>query len=89
MQLWFWIWLGLVLKLPVLWLCWFVYKTINDTPEHVLGDDDGGQPVEVVYGQGPRSRGPQGGLSSSAFGERRKDPGHDEAAKKRPRIHAK
>lgn len=78
-----------MLKLPVLWLCWFVYKTINDTPEQVLGEDDGGQPVAVVYGQGPRNRGPQGGLSASARGERRKDPGHDEASKKRPRIHAR
>lgn len=89
MQLWFWIWLGLVLKLPVLWLCWFVYKTINEMPEQVLGDDDDGQPVELVYGQGPRNRGPSGGLAGSAHVERRKDPGHDEASKKRSRVHAK
>lgn len=89
MQLWFWIWLGIVLKLPVLWLCWFVYKTIRDVPEQVLGDDDGGQPVTVVYGQGPRNRGPGGGLPKRSRGERRKDPGHDKADEKRSNIHAK
>lgn len=81
-QLWFWIWLGLVLKLPVVWLCWFVYKTINDVPEQVLGEDDGGQPVAVVYGQGPRTRGPNGGLPLFGNVARRKDVGHDENANK-------
>lgn len=88
MQLWFWIWLGIVLKLPVLWTCWFVYKTIKDVPEQVLGDDDGGQSVTVVYGPGPRNRDPKGGLPLRARSARRKDHGHDQAGQKRSNIHA-
>lgn len=78
MQLWFWIWLGVVLKLPVVWTCWFVYKTIQDVPEQVLGEEDGGQEVKVVFDQGPRTRGPGGGSAVAVAPARRGDPGHVE-----------
>lgn len=88
MQLWFWIWLGIILKLPVLWTCWYVYKTIKDVPEQVLGDDDGGQEVKVVFDPGPRTRGPGGGLGATVKSGRRGDPGHEETpAKTHPQDH--
>ena len=86
MQILFWIWLGLVLKLPVVGICWLVYHVANDTPDQVLDDEDGGSPV--TYVQGPRLRGPQDGRTPFKRGPRRGNSGHDEAAKERRPSHA-
>lgn len=81
MQLAMWIFFGIVLKIPVIWLCWFVWRAATDVPdEHVLGDGkgDGGS----GFSPGPRKRGPLGGLSTSVKPQRRGNPGHDELAQK-------
>jgi hypothetical protein len=85
-QVLFWVWLGLVLKLPVIGLCWFLYKVANDTPDQVVGDgDDGGS---AVYAQGPRSRGPHDGPPRHPRSARRGDSGHQEAVREKRPDHA-
>ena len=81
MQVLFWIWLVVVLKIPVVGMCWFIYHVVNDTPDQVIGDDEGGSGVR--FEQGPRVRGPQEGRTPFKRGPRRGDSGHKEAAKKR------
>jgi hypothetical protein len=78
-------WLLVLVKTPLLWVGWYIYKAVTDVPEQVLGEDDGGDPVRVTYGQGPRTRGPRGGLPIAARAPRRGDAGHDESATERPR----
>lgn len=70
------------LKLPVFWLCWYIYKVIQDVPDQVVGEDNGGQPVSVVYADGPRKRGPHGSPRLSERSARRGDKGHDESTEK-------
>lgn len=78
MQIAFWIFLGVILKLPVIGLCYFIYRVANDVPEPVLGNDDGGS--SVVYAQGPRLRGPKDGRPSLARRARRANAGHNDGA---------
>lgn len=80
MQWYFWIWMGLVLKIPVVWLCWFVYKVASDQPEQTIGDGEGGDGVR--FDPGPRKRGPNDGRSPWQRTPRRGDSGHDEHGKK-------
>jgi hypothetical protein len=77
MQILFWIWLGIVLKIPVVAMCVFIYRVVNDTPDQVIGDDEGGSGVR--FEQGPRVRGPQDGRTPFKRGPRRGNYGHDEA----------
>jgi hypothetical protein len=86
MQIAFWIFLGLVLKLPVVGMCYLIYRVANDAPEQILGDDEGGS--KIVYEQGPRLRGPDNGRPPFKRGPRRGSPGHAEAAKERRPQHA-
>jgi hypothetical protein len=85
MQIAFWIFLGFVLKLPVVGMCYLIYRVANDTPEQVLGDDDGGS--SIVYTQGPRLRGPSDGRPPFKRGPRRGNAGHDRAATERRPDH--
>ncbi len=76
MQLWFWIVLGIVFKLPVAGLCWICWRAITDVPEQVLGDSDGG--AAVPWRQGPRLRDPHSGAPLHQSTGRRSNPGHDD-----------
>ena len=80
-QILFWVWLGVVLKLPVIGLCMFIYRVVHDTPDQMLGDDDGGGGVR--FEQGPRVRGPRDGRPPFKRGPRRGDVGHREAGQER------
>lgn len=51
--------MGVAFKIPVVGLCWLVWKVANDAPDQVVGDGDGHGGTE--YAPGPRRRGPHGG----------------------------
>ena len=78
-------WLLVVVKLPLIWVGWYIYRAVKDVPETVLGEDDGGEPLRVAFEPGPRTRGPHGGLPVVARAPRRGDSGHDENAREAPR----
>jgi len=75
---------ALVIKLPVIWCCWFIYKAIHDVPVPEL-DQDGGDFVKADFEPGPRRRGPHDSDPAIALRPRRGDRGHDESAP-RPRV---
>lgn len=79
MQVWFWIVLGVVFKLPVIGMCWICWHAINDVPDQVIGDGDGG--LAAPFGQGPRRRDPHSGVALRQPPPRRSDPGHAVATK--------
>ena len=55
---WLWIWLLVVLKIPVAIGAYVVWWAIQDPPDQVIGDDpDDG----INYTPGPRTRGPHDG----------------------------
>ncbi|MFY9469434.1 MAG: hypothetical protein WAP37_04895 [Solirubrobacterales bacterium] len=78
MQLMFWIWLGVVLKLPVAGICWYIWRIVHDETEQVIGDVEGGD-GGVPYAAGPRSRGPHDGSRDRPRAPRRGDLGHEKA----------
>lgn len=58
----------LVVKVPILCSCWYLYRIIHDVPEPEL-EADGDDLVRASFDQGPRRRGPHGGppaLSATA-----------------------
>ena len=72
MSAWIFVWLMLVLKIPIVALYLIVRWAVRQTPEPVQGDDDGGvgprgQPRHP-RGRPPRAprRGPHGGLRPAA-----------------------
>ncbi|MGH2906092.1 MAG: hypothetical protein ACRDKI_04915 [Solirubrobacterales bacterium] len=77
----FWVWLLIVLKLPMVWIGWVIYRAIKDTPDQVVGDGEGGSGVR--FDQGPRKRGPEDPRSPWTRDPRRGDSGHDEAMRER------
>jgi len=77
-QIAFWIWLGVVLKVPVAGVCYFVWRVIReDQPEQVIGDGEGGGGAPVEYKPGPRTRGPHEGAKRARRWARRANAGHD------------
>lgn len=69
MDVWGFIWLMLVLKIPVgmlLWICWWAVRATAEEPGASLpeeGEGDGGGSDRVhplPLGRGPRPRGPHG-----------------------------
>lgn len=86
MQVWFWIWLLVVLKIPVIAVCWILWHAIGQTGEQVI-DDGGSGAAGVRYEPGPRSRGPhdprfeavprRGPPRGPRRHSRRRDPGHN------------
>lgn len=78
MQVWFWIWLFVVLKIPVVLACWLIWHVAHQAPEQVIGDAEGGGGVR--FDPGPRKRGPHGGAGPGLRASRRGDVGHDEIA---------
>jgi hypothetical protein len=85
MQVWFWIWLVVILKAPMIWIGVIIYRAVKDVPDQMIGDDDGGS--GVTYVQGPRKRGPNDGRTPWRRPPRRGDSGHEEAAKERRPQH--
>jgi hypothetical protein len=67
----------IAVKLPLVWCCWYIYKTIHDVPEPEI-DRSGGDFVKADFEPGPRVRGPHGGSPSLTEKARRGDKGHDE-----------
>jgi hypothetical protein len=59
------IWLMVIMKIPILYLCWVVYWAIKSEPEReepavVLAANDDGPPTTWRPGRRPRSPGPHG-----------------------------
>ncbi|MBJ7459864.1 MAG: hypothetical protein JHD02_11785 [Thermoleophilaceae bacterium] len=67
-----------VIKLPVLWCGWYIYKAIHDVPLPELDGRDGDF-VRADFEPGPRQRGPHGGPPAVSIRQRRGDKGHDES----------
>ncbi|MBI5310462.1 MAG: hypothetical protein HZB14_05485 [Actinobacteria bacterium] len=79
MQTMFWIWLLVVLKIPVVGFLWMLWRVINDKPDQVVGEGGGGPGVRVE--QGPRKRGPHDEGNYPPLRRRRRgDAGHDDTA---------
>src|SRR5262245_48413119 len=79
-QVFFWVWLIIGLKIPMIWIFWVVWRAIKDVPDQQVGDGEGG--TGVRFDQGPRKRGPEGDKPFRR-GPRRGDEGHDEAMRER------
>lgn len=80
MSFWFWFVLVVVFKIPVLaavYLCWYA---IQDPPDQVLGEGDGGS--KTRFQQGPRTRGPRpsGSLWARVTRRREHAPSGDQLA---------
>jgi hypothetical protein len=75
MHVWFWIWLVVVLKIPIVTTGWLIWHVLQQTPDQeILGDGGGG----VRFDPGPRKRGPHdGGHGRRKNGSRRRDAGHE------------
>ena len=63
--MWELIWLMVIMKIPILYLCWVVYWAIKSEPRHeepatVAVPDDGGSPGWRPAQRGPRRPGPHG-----------------------------
>lgn len=67
----------MVIKLPLVWCCWYIFKTIHDVPAPEI-DRNGGDFVRADFEAGPRVRGPHGGEPLISGQQRRRDKGHDE-----------
>lgn len=69
MEKWGFIWIMLVLKIPLVALLWLVWWSVRQTPEpETQADDEGGDgglrkplPTNPRHPRGPRRRGPHGG----------------------------
>jgi hypothetical protein len=86
MQVWFWLWLLVVLKIPVVGAGWMIWHVVRQTPDQEVigGSEDGG----LRFDPGPRRRGPhEGGRDGRKAISRRRDAGHDKAggASSRPK----
>lgn len=86
MQVWYWIWLAVALKLPVICIGLIIYRVVNDTPDQVVDENEGGS--GVTFNQGPRKRGPDDDRTLRVRQSRRGDSGHQESAKRRGVDHA-
>ena len=71
----------MVVKLPLVWCCWYIYKAIHDVPAPEI-EGRGGDFVKAGFEPGPRRRGPHGGEPAISVQARRGDKGHDEIAPK-------
>jgi hypothetical protein len=63
--MWELIWLMVIMKIPILYLCWIVYWAIKSEPrpEHpvaTLSEVDGSEPSPWRPARGPRVHGPHG-----------------------------
>jgi hypothetical protein len=86
MQVWFWIWLVVVLKIPVIAVCWILWHAIRQTGEQVI-DEGGSGGTGVRFEPGPRTRGPHDPRFDTVPRKdprrrppgrsRRRNPGHD------------
>ncbi|MFY9487804.1 MAG: hypothetical protein WAP35_03785 [Solirubrobacterales bacterium] len=83
MQIAFWIFLGVILKLPVIGLCVYLWRVIQRGGEQVIGEAEGGG-GGVRFDPGPRTRGPHDGPKRGWRHVRRGDVGHEDA----PPAHA-
>ncbi len=82
MQVWFWIWLVVALKIPLIAVCWILWHAIRQTGEQVV-DEGGPGGAGVRYEPGPRTRGPHDPRFDTVprrdplRHSRRRDPGHN------------
>jgi hypothetical protein len=84
MHWYFWLFMLVALKVPVVGVCVLVWRVVKDTPDQVVGGEYGGS-GGVEYTPGPRTRGPHDGFFARRKARRRGDAGHDE--KPKPRVH--
>jgi hypothetical protein len=75
----------LAVKVPILCSCWYLYRIIHDVPEPEL-EADGDDLVRAKFGQGPRSRGPHGGLPGLTASARRDQVAHQAPARSSSRV---
>lgn len=69
----------LAIKVPILCSCWYLYRIIHDVPEPEI-ENDGGEFVRMEFDQGPRRRGPHGGLPGLSVADRRSETAHERQA---------
>lgn len=77
---------AVLIKLPVIAACWYIFKTIHDVPDPEI-ENDGGDFVKVDFEAGPRRRGPHGGNPVLSESARRGDMRHKESVPK-PVVHS-